>query len=164
MDMANDQTDTIPVAYFEDVAIGQKEPFGPYPVTHDEVIAFASAYDPQPFHLDEAAAAKTHFGRVAASGWHTTAMFMAMFVKAMQEQGSWQQASLGALGVDELRWLRPVYPGDTLSGETEVLEKTPSRSRPEMGTIKTRVTVRNQNGEPVLTMMPIAMIRTRPQS
>jgi len=151
------------VSYFEDIEIGHKEPFGPYEVDREEVIAFASAYDPQPFHLDDDAAAKTHFGRLAASGWHTTAMFMSMFVTSMQEQGDRQKASLGALGVDELRWLRPVYPGDTLSGETEVIEKIPSRSRPEMGVIKTRVTVRNQHGEPVLTMQPLAMVRTRPQ-
>ncbi|WP_336963249.1 MaoC family dehydratase [Sphingobium aquiterrae] len=161
--MADDGANGNAVAYFEDIAIGQKEPFGPYEVNRDEVIAFASAYDPQPFHLDDEAAAQTHFGRVAASGWHTTAMFMSMFVKTMQEQGERQKASLGALGVDELRWLRPVYPGDTLSGEIEVIEKTPSRSRPEMGVIKSRVTVHNQHGEPVLSMQPLTMVRTRPK-
>lgn len=147
---------------FEDIAVGSKEAFGPYTVQHDEVIAFAKSFDPQPFHLSDEAAAKTHFGSLSASGWHTTAMFMHMFVAHMQAQGGeLQEASLGAIGVDELRWLRPVRPGDVLRGEAEVIEKTPSRSRSEMGIIRTLVTLTNQNDEVVMTMKPIGMWKTR---
>lgn len=151
------------VEYFEDIAIGTVVHFGPLTVTRDEIIDFAGQFDPQPFHLSDAEAAKTHFGSLSASGWHTTALFMRMFVEHMRSQPGRQQASLGAMGIDELRWLRPVRPGDTLRGESEVIDKTPSRSRPEMGVIRTRVTLWNQHDEPVLTMKPVAMVRTRPQ-
>src|SRR5436190_7928981 len=116
--------------YFEDLAVGAETEFGSYQVTREEVIDFAQKYDPQPFHLSDEAAAATHFKRLAASGWHTCAMTMAMFVAEMKTN---PQASLGAAGIDELRWLKPVYPGDVLRCETEVLEVPPSRSRPEMG-------------------------------
>ena len=145
--------------YFEDVAIGDTARFGAYPVTRDEVLAFAQKYDPQPFHLSEEAAAQTHFGRLSASGWHTCAMMMAMFVAHMKET---QQASLGSPGMDELRWLRPVYPGDTLSVETEVLEARASASRPEMGITKSRITVLNQDGAAVMTMIANGLVATRP--
>lgn len=148
--------------YFEDIETGVIERFGSYTVEHEEVIDFASKYDPQPFHLSDEAAALTHFGKVAASGWHTAGMFMAMFVAHIQKQPERQQASLGALGIDELRWLQPCYPGDVLRCEAEVIEKTPSRSRPEMGIVKSKITVFNQRDEPVLTLKPIAMWRTRP--
>ena len=147
--------------YFEDVEIGSTLEFGPVTIGRDEIIAFAAEFDAQPFHLSEEAAAKTHFGTLSASGWHTTALFMKMFVAKMQDGGH-QDASLGAMGVDELRWLRPVRPGDTLRGTSEVVEKKASRSRPEMGIIKTKVTVLNQQDEPVMTLMPIALFRTRP--
>jgi acyl dehydratase len=150
------------IEYFEDIAVGDTASFGPVTVTREQVLDFAREFDPQPFHLSDEAAAKTHFGSLSASGWHTTALFMKMFVAHMQDHGARQQASLGAMGVDELRWLRPVRPGDTLRGTTEVLEKIPSRSRPERGVIRSQVTVFNQNGEPVLTMQPITMVRTRP--
>ncbi|MGC6400768.1 MaoC family dehydratase [Sphingomonas sp. FW199] len=145
--------------YFEDVQIGETHRFGHYAVKRDEVIAFARAYDPQPFHLDDAAAAGTHFGRVAASGWHSCAMTMAMIVEQFEQD---QQASLGAAGIDELRWLKPVYPGDTLRCETEVLDKRPSASRPEMGSVRTRMTVFNQDDVPVLSFISISLLRTRP--
>ena len=144
------------MAFFEDFAVGQKRSFGRYEVTREEVIAFASRYDPQPFHLDDAAAAKTHFGRLAASGWHTTAMAMAMIVADMGEDGG----SLGAAGVDGLRWLKPVHPGDTLRCETEVLAVEPSATRP-MGRVRSRMTVINQHDEPVMTFEPLAMWRKR---
>ncbi len=151
------------VEYFEDIAIGATATFGPITVTREEVVAFAAEFDPQPFHLSDEAAAATHFGSIAASGWHTTALFMKMFVAHMQAHGARQQASLGALGVDELRWLRPVRPGDTLRGVSEVIDKKASQSRPERGIVRSRVTMVNQNDEPVMTMIPIAMVRTRPQ-
>lgn len=151
------------VEYFEDIAIGATAEFGPITVTREEVVAFAAEFDPQPFHLSDEAAAATHFGSLAASGWHTTALFMKMFVAHMQAHGARQQASLGALGVDELRWLRPVRPGDTLRGVSEVIDKKASQSRPERGIVRSRVTMINQNDEPVLTMIPIAMVRARPR-
>lgn len=153
-------TDTI--IYFEDIAIGDSIAFGPLTLTRDEVVAFAGEFDPQPFHLSDEAAAATHFGTLSASGWHTTALFMKMFVRAMQEEPGRQAASLGAMGIDELRWLKPVRPGDTLRGTSEVIEKTPSTRRPEMGIVKNRVTLFNQNDQAVLSMIPIAMWRTRP--
>lgn len=150
------------IVYFEDIAVGDSFDFGPLTVTREEVIRFAAEFDPQPFHLSDEAAAQTHFGSLAASGWHTTGLFMKMFVEAMQKEPGRQAASLGAIGVDELRWLRPVRPGDTLRGSSEVIDKKASASRPEMGIVRNRVTITNQDDKPVLTMIPIAMWRTRP--
>lgn len=150
------------IIYFEDVGVGDVSEFGPLTISREEIIAFASAFDPQPFHLSDEAAAQTHFGSLSASGWHSTALSMKMMVAAWQRQPGVQAASLGALGVDELRWLQPVRPGDTLRGRSEVIETKASRSRPEMGIVKTQITMFNQRDEPVLTMKPIAMFRTRP--
>jgi len=144
--------------YFEDIEVGRTARFGRYAVTREEVIAFAERYDPQPFHLSDEAAAATHFGRLAASGWHTCAMTMAMIVDNLKVH---QQAGLGSPGVDELRWLKPVYPGDVLRCETEVLDKRRSVSRPEMGSFRSRMTVFNQHDEPVLSFISIGLIRTR---
>ncbi|WP_176591024.1 MaoC family dehydratase [Sphingobium sp. EM0848] len=150
------------IVYFEDVQLGDRSEFGPLNISREEVIAFASEFDPQPFHLSDEAAAQTHFGSLSASGWHTTALSMKMMVAAWQKQPGVQAASLGAMGVDELRWLQPVRPGDTLRGTSEVIEKKASRSRPEMGIVRSRVTLFNQRDEPVLKMIPIAIFRTRP--
>lgn len=144
--------------YLDDLVVGTRHAFGRYPVTRDEVLEFARKYDPQPFHLSDDAAAETHFGRLAASGWHTCAMTMAMLVEEMKAR---PQASLGAAGIDELRWLKPVHPGDVLRCETELLEVTPSRSRPDMGSIRNRMTVFNQHDEPVLTFIARALLRRR---
>ena len=146
--------------YFEDLAVGQKASFGHYTVTREEVTAFAAKYDPQPFHLSDEAAAKTHFGRLSASGWHTCAMTMAMVVDNLKAV---EQAGLGAAGIDELRWLKPVYPGDTLRCETEILETRASRSRPDMGSFRSRMTVFNQHDERVMTFVSIGLIRRRPE-
>ncbi|QNE30803.1 MaoC family dehydratase [Sphingomonas sp. NBWT7] len=145
--------------YFEDIAIGAKASFGAYQVTREEVIDFASRYDPQPFHLSDEAAAATHFGRLSASGWHTCAMVMSMIVANLKNN---KQAGLGSPGVDELRWLKPVYPGDTLRCETEVFEKRQSQSRPEMGIFKSRMTVFNQDDVAVMSMVSNGLIATRP--
>ena len=144
--------------YYEDIEIGTIRSFGSYEVTRQEVIEFARAYDPQPFHLDDEAASKTHFGRLSASGWHTCAMTMRMMVENMKTEAT---ASLGSPGVDHLRWVKPVYPGDTLRCETEVLEKRRSASRPEMGLFKSRNRTFNQNGELVLEMVSNGLVRTR---
>ena len=146
--------------YFEDLEVGTETLFGTYEVTRAEVIEFARKYDPQPFHLSDEAAAKTHFGRIAASGWHTAAMTMAVIARYVVAD---QQAGLGSPGIDELRWLKPVYPGDTLHVRGEIIEKSPSRSRPEMGSFRTRTSVTNQDDVPVLTMVSIVLIRRRPQ-
>ena len=145
--------------YLDDVTVGMKRSFGGYQVTREEVLEFAEKYDPQPFHLSDEAAAQTHFGRLAASGWHTCAMTMSMFVAHMKDH---PQASLGAAGVDELRWLKPVYPGDTLRCESEVLDVRPSQSRPEMGSVRNRMTTFNQHDEPVLSFTALALMRRRP--
>lgn len=144
--------------FYEDLAIGQKQAFGRYEVTREEVIEFASKYDPQPFHLDDDAAAATHFGRLSASGWHTCAMTMAMLVENLKAN---RQAGLGSPGIDQLRWKKPVFPGDTLRCGSVVIEKRRSGSRPEMGIFKSSLTVFNQNDEPVLEMVSNGLISTR---
>lgn len=144
--------------FFEDLQVGTKTSYGRYEVTREEVLEFARKYDPQPFHLDDDAAAQTHFGRISASGWHTCAMAMRMMVENMKDQ---QQAGLGSPGVDELRWLKPVYPGDTLRIESELLDKRRSRSRPEMGSFRTRSRVINQDDVAVMEMTAIGLIRVR---
>jgi acyl dehydratase len=141
--------------YFEDLVVGRKARFGRYEVTREEVLDFARKYDPQPFHLSDEAAAKTHFGRIAASGWHTCAMVMAMLVEHMKDA---PQAGLGGVGIDELRWLKPVFPGDVLSCETELIDKTRSRSRPNMGSGRIRVTALNQHDQPVMSYFNIFLI------
>lgn len=146
--------------YFEDIPVGQKHAFGHYAVTREEVLEFAGKYDPQTFHLDDEAAAQTHFGRLSASGWHTCAMTMAMLVGNLKDR---RQAGLGSPGVDELRWLKPVYPGDTLRVETEVFEKRRSATRREMGIFKSHVKVFNQHDEPVLAMTSIGLVAVRDQ-
>lgn len=146
------------LVYFEDLEVGTKAAFGRYEVTREEVIEFAGKYDPQPFHLSDEAAAQTHFGRISASGWHTCAMVMRMLVDNITER---KQAGLGSPGQDELRWHRPVYPGDVLRVETELLEKTPSRSRPEMGSFRSIVQVFNQDDQVVMSFKSIGLIRVR---
>ena len=144
--------------YFEDIAVGTSQAFGNYQVTREEVMDFAAKYDPQPFHLDDEAAAKTHFGRLSASGWHTCAMTMRMLVENLEAN---RQAGLGSPGIDNLRWLKPVYPGDTLRCESEVLEKRRSQSRPEMGLFKSRLTVFNQDDVAVMEMVSNGLVQVR---
>ena len=146
--------------YFEDLDVGAETYFGSYEVTRDEVIEFARTYDPQPFHLSDEAAAKTHFGRIAASGWHTAAMTMAVIARAVVEG---DQAGLGSPGIDDLRWLKPVYPGDTIYVRGKIIEKTPSRSKPEMGSFRTETIVTNQDDIPVMRYTSIVLIRRRPE-
>ncbi|MBE2993402.1 MaoC family dehydratase [Sphingomonas sp. CFBP 13603] len=145
--------------YFEDIEIGRTASFGSYAVTREEVMDFAAKYDPQPFHLSDEAAAQTHFGRLSASGWHTCAMVMSMVVANLKEN---QQAGLGSPGIDELKWVKPVYPGDTLRCETEILEKRVSASRPEMGIFKSRMRVFNQDDVMVMMFVSNGLVATRP--
>lgn len=144
--------------YYEDLEVGVTATFGSYAVRREDVIDFARKYDPQPFHLDDEAAAATHFGRLSASGWHTAGMTMAMIVAFHQEQG---HAGLGSPGIDELRWLTPVYPGDTLHVESTVIEKRRSKSKPEMGLFRSTTRVLNQHDVPVMTLISTGMVATR---
>lgn len=144
--------------YFEDLKIGAETEFGNYAVTREEVLEFARKYDPQPFHLSDEEAAKTHFGRLAASGWHTCAMTMAVLARHSVANA---QAGLGSPGIDELRWKKPVYPGDTLYVHGKIIETKESRSRPEMGSFRTQTTVTNQHGDLVMSFVSIVLIRRR---
>ncbi|PCI62434.1 MAG: dehydratase [Kordiimonadales bacterium] len=144
--------------YYEDLMIGQASTFGAYEVTREEVIEFASKYDPQPFHLDDDAAEKSVFGALCASGWHTCAMMMRMLVDSLTEQ---KMASLGSPGIDNISWRRPVFPGDILSVTSKLTEKRDSKSRPELGLAKSEFTVKNQKGETVMTMNSNMMIAKR---
>jgi acyl dehydratase len=145
--------------YWEDMEVGSEATFGTYEVTREEVLEFARKYDPQPFHLSDEEAAKTHFGRIAASGWHTCAMTMAVIARSVVDD---DQAGLGSPGVDELRWLKPVYPGDTLTVRGKIVDLTPSRSKPEIGSMRTLTTVTNQDDVPVMTFTSIVLMRRRP--
>ena len=144
--------------FYEDLEVGKVERFGRYEVTLEEVLDFARKYDPQPFHLDDEAAAQTHFGRISASGWHTCAMTMRMIVEHFAHDA---QASLGSPGIDEIRWIKPVYPGDTLTCEGELLKKRQSKSKPEIGITKSATRVFNQHGKMVMSHVANGLIRVR---
>ncbi len=146
-----------PRFFWEDFPIGQVREFGAHRVTREAVLAFAQEFDPQPFHLDDAAAEASLFGRLAASGWHTCAMAMRMMCDAYLLES----ASLGSPGLEKLSWKKPVYPGDTLHVRLEVLESRALASRPEVGMIRSRWDVMNQDGDPVLTMEGFGMFRRR---
>jgi acyl dehydratase len=135
--------------YFEDVEVGEVHEFGEYHVTETEVVEFAERYDPQPFHVDAEAAEESMFGELVASGWHTASMSMRMLVEGPDDEEEW--ASMGSPGVDELRWHRPVKPGDTLSLRTEVLEKRPSESRDNRGYVTSRLETYNGDDELVMS-------------
>jgi acyl dehydratase len=143
--------------YWEDFHVGEVREFGNYRVTREAVLAFAREFDPQPFHLDDAAAEASLFGRLAASGWHTCAMAMRMLCDAYLLES----ASLGSPGIESLKWLAPVYPGDTLSVRFTVLESRPLASRPGVGLIRSSWRVLNQDGVTVLTMEGHGMFRQR---
>lgn len=146
--------------YFEDLETGVTTRFGSYEVTREEVIHFARKYDPQPFHLSDEEAARTHFGRLAASGWHTCAMVMAVIARHFVAS---EMAGLGSPGIDELRWLKPVYPGDTLHVTGTVIDTRPSRSKPDIGSFRTAMEITNQDGDPVMRYISIVLIRRRPR-
>lgn len=146
-----------PDIYWEDLPSGTVIDLGSYEVTKEEILDFARRYDPQPFHTDEEAAKDSIYGGLIASGWHTCAMSMRMLCDKLLLHA----ASLGSPGLDQIRWLRPVRPGDTLGGFMEVVESRPSRSKPDRGIIKSRWEVTNQDGEIVLTMEGHGMYRRR---
>src|SRR6201989_76597 len=145
--------------HLEDLQPGQlhRSSADPVSVTAEGIKAFARQFDPQPFHLDESTAAKTFFKGLAASGWDTAALTMKLLV----EGGLPLAGGIIGAGVEEVRWPRPVRPGDRLRVESEVLEVRPSRSRPEQGLAKIRTTSLNQNGEPVQVMMSNLVVRRK---
>lgn len=144
--------------YFEDFPVGSRKQCGSRTVTEAEILAFAREFDPQPFHIDAEAAKRSIFGGIVASGWHTASMAMRLQVDAILSQSH----SLGSPGIDELRWLKPVRPGDTLSLAVEVLEARPSQSKPDRGSIKVRYVMTNQKDEEVMTMVGWGMLLRRP--
>ena len=144
--------------YFEDYTVGQKFGTGTVTVTAERIKAFGREFDPQPFHTDEEAARHTFFGGLAASGWHTAAMTMRLFVESdITPVGG----SIGA-GGSELSWPRPTRPGDVLRAESEVIELRPSKSRPEIGIMKVKLTTYNQNNEVVQIAHPTMIVPRRP--
>ena len=146
--------------YLEDLAVGERYAGGTAMVDTTAIKAFAAAFDPQPFHLDEEAAKSSIFGRLVASGWHTMAVTMRLLVEG-ELRSLW---GLVGLGADDLRWPRPVVPGDVLSVEWEVLEVRPSSSKPDRGTARLRVTTRNQRGETVLSLVTTILVPRRPSA
>jgi acyl dehydratase len=143
--------------YWEDFKPGDTAPMGEKRMNAEEMMAFASAYDPQPFHVDEAAARRSMYGGLIASGWHTVALVMRMMVDSYLNAS----ASLGSPGVENVRWMKPVRPGDTIRATRTVLETRASASRPEMGIVKSRWEVFNQNDEMVMTMEGYGMFERR---
>lgn len=144
--------------YFEDFTPGQVIELGSRTISKESIVAFAREFDPQPFHVDEEAAQRSIYGGLLASGWHSAALLMRLLYDGLLKDA----ASLGSPGVDELRWLRPVRPGDTLSVRMTVLESIPSRSKPDRGLIRSLTEMRNQHGEVVLTVRGLSLLGRRP--
>jgi acyl dehydratase len=154
--------------FFEDVTVGERFELGRHTFTADDIKAFARRFDPQPFHLDEEAAARSHFGALCASGWHTAAVWMRLMVEYQRRQDDMLRArgagvaTLGpSPGFRELKWLRPVYAGDTVSYGSEVVETRPSNSRPSWGLMTIRNSGVNQKGEPVISFVSVAFVERR---
>jgi acyl dehydratase len=148
----------MPEIYLDDLRPGQTFALGRRSVPREEIVEFARAWDPQPFHLDEEAAKASIYGQLIASGWHTACTFMRLFADGLLNR----TAAIGSPGLDELRWLKPVYAGDSLDARVEILEVRPSRSRPDRGAARIRCAVSNQRGDEVLTMIATVMFLRRP--
>lgn len=144
--------------YFEDFAPGDVIELGSRPITKDSIVAFAQEFDPQPFHTDEAAATRSIYGGLLASGWHTGSLAMRILYDGLLKD----TVSLGSPGIDELRWLKPVRPGDTLSLTMTILETIPSRTKPDRGLVRSLMEMRNQHGEVVLTIRGLSLLGRRP--
>jgi acyl dehydratase len=143
--------------HYEDFAEGETRELGEYKVTRDEVISFAEEFDPQDFHLDEDAAKASPLGGLAASGWHTCGMMMRMMCDGYLNR----TAGMGSPGIDEIKWLTPVRPGETLRGRMTVTGKRVSKSRPEMGLITMRWEAFNEAGERKIEATGINLVRLR---
>jgi len=146
--------------YLEDFQVGQVVELGSTTITRDEILDFATQYDPQPFHVDEAAAEQSIYGGLIASGWHTVSLFMRLLVDGLLCRA----ASMGSPGVDEVRWLKPVRPGDTLSARSIIHAVIPSRSKPDRGILRTTYEMFNQDGDRVLSMKGVGMFARRQES
>ncbi|HLI05477.1 MAG TPA: MaoC family dehydratase [Ktedonobacteraceae bacterium] len=144
--------------YFEDFHVGDSFDLGSISVTQEEIIDFARQFDPQVFHIDPEQAKHSFFGELVASGWHTGALLMRLLVAGLFHKVD----SMGSPGVDELRFLKAVRPGDSLSGCFTVIETRPSKSRPYLGIIRARSTLHNQHGEQVLSMVSTHFFGCRP--
>ncbi len=144
--------------YFEDFEVGQTIELGSRTVSEAEIITFATEFDPQPFHIDPEAAAASFFGGIIASGWHTGSIFMRMLVDAFLSSTE----SMGSPGIDEVRWVKPVRPGDTLTGRITVLELSTSKSRPHLGILRSRSEMLNQHGEVVMSLIGVTFLGRRP--
>ena len=142
--------------YFEDLKAGDRFKSGTYKVTEEQIVSFAREFDPQPFHLDPAVACQTMFKGLIASGWHTAAITMRLFVQTL----NFAEGAIG-LGVDELRWPNAVRPGDVLQVETEIVDLRESRSKPSRGIVRIRNVTTNQRGEVVQTMFASALVLRR---
>jgi acyl dehydratase len=148
-----------PRRHFEDFSAGDIIELGRHTITRDEIIAFARQFDPQVFHVDEEAAKHTMFGGLIASGWHTGSLMM----RLLYEGAIKHAVSLGSPGVDELRWLKPVRPGDTLTALMTVTECVPSRSKPDRGIVRSLIELRNQADEAVVTVKGMSLLGRRPR-
>jgi acyl dehydratase len=145
--------------FFEDYPVGETASFGEYTITEEEVLTFAGRYDPQPFHLDAAAARDSIYGGLIASGWMTASVAMRMMVDHYISP----LASMGSPGIDELRWIKPVRPGDRLRMRVTVMDARRSQSRPDRGMVQFLQEVQNQNDETVMTLKGWGMYRVRAQ-
>jgi len=146
--------------YFEDFTVGREFRTDGATVTESQILDFALAFDPQPFHMDLEAAKRSMFGGLIASGFHSMALSFRLFAQTR----ALAACSLGSPGVDELRWLKPVRPGDTLRATVQVVEQRPSGSKPDRGIIRLHWTALNQRSEPVLTMTSMQLVKRRPAS
>ena len=144
--------------YFEDFEVGSRRELGSYLVTEEEILSFARQYDPQPFHIDKEAAANSISGGLISSGWMTCSIMMRLLVLS----ATGKSASMGSPGVDEIRWLKPVYAGDTLTVVLNVLDTRPSQSKPDRGVVHTQWEATNQRGELVCTVKGMGMYGRRP--
>lgn len=149
---------TQPTWFFEDFEVGKTIAVGSCIVSEEEIVEFARRFDPQPFHVDPAAAANSVYGGIIASGWHTCGMMMRLMVDGFLHD----TASMGSPGVDEIRWIKPVRGGDTLSVTTTALEKRPSASKPDRGVVVTEWKATNQHGDVVATIKGMGMFGRRP--
>jgi acyl dehydratase len=143
--------------YFEDLNIGQKISIGPISVSEEEIIEFAKKFDPQPFHVDAMKAKDSLFGSLCASGWHTCSLHMKMLYDGLLVN----LASLGSPGMNEIRWIKPLFPNDTITGELNIISKTPSRSKPSIGSMIMDSKVFNKKKELIMTMQSISIVKTR---
>ena len=144
--------------YFEDFAVGERFTTAGITLTEASILDFAFKYDPQPFHIDVEAARQSHFGGLIASGFQTLACGFRMLI----QENLIGEAGMGSPGMDELRWLKPVYAGDTLYMDMEIKDLEPSASRPDRGRARCAYTVRNQHGEPVMTVTAVQILKRRP--